>query len=71
MIWYCKANDKINLLRLKTKKGKLCSYMFKYINCKGKYLVVTNVYSRNMSLTVSSIQRKFKSSEKSKLAQFA
>ena len=35
--WYCKSNFKTNPFRLKTKKGKLCSHTFKYINCKGKH----------------------------------
>ena len=35
--WCCKANNKINLPRLETKKGKPCSHSFKYLNCKGKH----------------------------------
>ena len=35
--WCCKANFKINLLRLEMKQGKLCSYLFKCLNCKGNH----------------------------------
>ena len=35
--WYYKANDKINPPRLETKKGELCLYSFKYLNCKGEH----------------------------------
>jgi len=35
--WYCKANDKINLPRLETKKSIPCPHSFKYINCKGNH----------------------------------
>ena len=35
--WCYKANDKLNPSRLKTKKGKLCSHFFKYLNCKGNH----------------------------------
>ena len=40
----CKANFKINSLRLETKKGKLCSHSFKHINCKGQHQVDSNRY---------------------------
>jgi len=36
--WYCKANTKLNPLRLETKKGDHCSHTFKCLNCKGSYL---------------------------------
>ena len=36
-VWYCKANNKINPPRLETKKGVLCPYSFKCINCKGNH----------------------------------
>ena len=42
IVWYYKANFKINSLRLKTKKEKPCTYSFKYINCKGKYQMDSN-----------------------------
>ena len=35
--WCCKANKKINLLCLKTKKGNLCPYLFKCSNCCGNH----------------------------------
>ena len=35
--WCCKANDKINPFRLKTKKGESCSHSFKCSNCKSDY----------------------------------
>ena len=35
--WYCKANDKVNPPRLKTKRGEPCPYMFKCSNCKGDH----------------------------------
>jgi len=40
--WYYKANNKINLPRLKTKKGELCPYLFKYLNYKGDHLADSN-----------------------------
>jgi len=36
--WCCKANDKLNPSRLETKKGKLCPYSFKCINCKSSHV---------------------------------
>ena len=33
--WCCKANSKTNLPRLEMKKGKLCPYSLKCLNCKG------------------------------------
>jgi len=42
MTWCCKANFKINPLRLEIKKGELYTYSFKYINCKGKYQIDSN-----------------------------
>ena len=36
-MWCCKANDKINPLRLETKKGELCPYSFKCSNYKGEH----------------------------------
>ena len=35
--WCCKANDKINLLRLETKKGEPCPHSFKCSNCQGDH----------------------------------
>ena len=32
--WCCKANSKINLFRLETKKGELCPHLFKCLNYK-------------------------------------
>ena len=43
LAWYCKANFKINLLKLETKRDKLCPYSFKYINCKGGYQADSNI----------------------------
>jgi len=40
--WYCKANDKINPLRLKTKKGKPCPHLFKCLDYKGKHQADSN-----------------------------
>ena len=44
MVWCCKANFKMNPLRLETKKGELYTYSFKYINCKSKYQIDSNNY---------------------------
>ena len=35
--WYYKANKKLNLLCLETKKGKPCPYSFKCSNCQGDH----------------------------------
>ena len=40
--WCCKANDKINLPRLKTKKEEPCPHSFKCSNCHGNYLADSN-----------------------------
>ena len=40
--WCCKANTKINLLRLETKKGEPCLHMFKCSNCQGDYQADSN-----------------------------
>jgi len=40
--WCCKANAKINLPRLETKKVEPCSYMFKCSNCCGDYQADSN-----------------------------
>ena len=40
--WCCKANDKINHPRLETKKGELCLYSFKCLNCQGDYQADSN-----------------------------
>jgi len=40
--WYYKANDKINPLRLETKKDKPCPHMFKCLNCKGNHQADSN-----------------------------
>ena len=36
--WCCKANDKLNPPKLKTKKSKPCPHLFKYLNCKGSHI---------------------------------
>ena len=36
--WCCKANTKINPLRLETKKGEPCPHLFKCLNCKGSHV---------------------------------
>ena len=38
MAWCCKANPKLNPLRLETAQGAPCSHVFKYINCKGEHI---------------------------------
>jgi len=40
--WYCKANDKIDSLRLETKKGELCPHIFKCLNCHGDHQANSN-----------------------------
>jgi len=40
--WCCKANDKINLPRLETKKGEPCLHSFKCLNCHGDHLADSN-----------------------------
>ena len=40
--WWCKANAKINLLRLETKKGEPCPHSFKCSNCRGDHLADSN-----------------------------
>ena len=40
--WCCKANDKVNLPYLETKKGELCSYLFKCSNCQDNYQANSN-----------------------------
>jgi len=40
--WCCKVNDKINPLRLETKKGEPCPYSFKCSNCQGDHQVDSN-----------------------------
>ena len=37
--WCFKKNKKTISLRLATKEGDPCPYVFKYINCKENYLV--------------------------------
>ena len=41
--WCCKANAKINPLRLETKKGEPCSHSFKYLNCHGDHQADSNL----------------------------
>ena len=36
--WCCKANNKSNPPRIKTKKSNLCLHLFKCLNCKGSYV---------------------------------
>ena len=40
--WCCKANTKINLPRLETKKGDPCPHSFKCSNCRGDHLADSN-----------------------------
>ena len=41
--WCCKANDKINLSYLKTKKYELCLHVFKCSNCRGDHQTDSNL----------------------------
>ena len=41
-IWCYKANNKINPLRLETKKGKHCPHTFKCLNCKDDHQANSN-----------------------------
>ena len=41
--WCCKANPKINPLRLETKKGEPCPHSFKCLNCRGDYQADSNL----------------------------
>jgi len=41
--WCCKANPKINSLRLKTKQGKPCPHLFRCLNCKEDYQANSNL----------------------------
>jgi len=41
--WCCKANDKINPLRLEMKKGELCPHSFKCLNCYGDHQADSNL----------------------------
>lgn len=43
--WCCKANDKINLSRLETRKGNSCLYFFKCLNYKGEHQASSSNYS--------------------------
>ena len=43
--WCCKANDKINPPRLKTKKGDSCPHTFKCSNCYGNHQADLNACS--------------------------
>jgi len=38
LAWCCKANPKLNPLRLETAQGLLCPHFFKCINCKGDHM---------------------------------
>jgi len=40
--WCCKANFKLNPLRLETKQGKPCPHTFKYVNYKGDHMADDN-----------------------------
>ena len=40
--WCCKANAKINLPRLETKKGEPCPHSFKCLNCRRDYQADSN-----------------------------
>ena len=40
--WCCKANNKINPLRLETKKGEPCPHTFKCLNCHGDHQANSN-----------------------------
>jgi len=59
-VWYCKANDKINPLRLKTKKGEFCPHSFRCLNCKGEHQVnikqiLLTIHSGNTDLIKNGI----------------
>jgi len=41
--WCCKANNKINPLRLEMKKGELCPHSFKCLNCYGDHQANSNL----------------------------
>ena len=41
--WCCKANPKINPLRLETKKGEPCPHSFKCLNCCGDHQADSNL----------------------------
>ena len=41
--WCCKANTKINLPRLETKKGEPCPHLFKCSNCHGDHQADSNL----------------------------
>ena len=43
--WYCKANAKLNLPQLETKKGEPCSHLFKCLNCCGDHQADSNLCS--------------------------
>ena len=43
MVWYYKANFKINSPKFETKKEESCIHSFKYINCKSKYQIDSNI----------------------------
>ena len=40
--WCCKANNKVNPPRPKTKKGNPCPHSFKCLNCKGNHQADSN-----------------------------
>ena len=40
--WCCKANEKVNMPHLKTKKGKPCPHSFKCSNCRGDHQANSN-----------------------------
>ena len=42
--WCCKANAKINPLRLEMKKGELCPHFFKCLNYYGDHQADLNLY---------------------------
>ena len=63
--WCCKANDKLNLPRLETKKGKPCPHSFKCLNCKGDY----QADSKECPFWKHWFNKKWHSKEYSKLKQ--
>ena len=43
--WYCKVNPKTNPIRLETKQGELCPYMFKCSNYQEDHQADSNQWS--------------------------
>ena len=66
--WYCKANKKLNPHRLETKKGELCSHLFKCSNCRGDYQA--NAHSGGTALTENGTRQNTLKSMTTGLNQF-